>query len=314
MQSAIEHDELHDRFSAYLNDEDEEFADELRQNVEELDGVEKLKHTPTIDNVPVDDSTARSVRAIDLPPSLVFLDPWGYAGLSVDLFRAYLSNWGTDIIFFFNYNRINAALNNPTVEHHMDRMFGGTDATQSLRRELSETNSPDDRKTLITEAMNSALKDVGGDWRLSFEFRSTTSNRPSHFIFFASGSYLGFKIMKRVMSKRSSGRSDQRALFGLQREIQTNLLLDERPLGELRDSILERFQGQRLTRDKLVRLHQEETGNKHMFEEKHYNEVLRELEDEDRIEIYSTRESRRKHTYPDYVDIQFPDNEEQADE
>jgi len=35
-----------------------------------------------------------------------------------------MSVWGCDCVFFFNYNRINAGINNPGVKKHMDALFG----------------------------------------------------------------------------------------------------------------------------------------------------------------------------------------------
>ena len=57
-------------------------------------------------------------------PSLVFLDPWGYKGLSLDLVDGTTKDWGCDTILFFNYNRVNMGLNNPAVVERMTAIFG----------------------------------------------------------------------------------------------------------------------------------------------------------------------------------------------
>ena len=59
-------------------------------------------------------------------PTLFFVDPWGYKGLSLHAFNAVLKNWGCDCsLLTFNYNRINMGLNNPT--------RSGTDGNRAFR-------------------------------------------------------------------------------------------------------------------------------------------------------------------------------------
>ena len=73
---------------------------------------------------------------MNLVPTLLFVDPWGYKGLSLNLIDSVLKNWGCDCIFFFNYNRINMGLNNENVKEHMDALFGEQRANE-LRHKLS---------------------------------------------------------------------------------------------------------------------------------------------------------------------------------
>lgn len=50
-------------------------------------------------------------------------DPFGYKGLSWALIRSVIKDWGSDCVFFFNYSRINAGINNPIVNEHMEALF-----------------------------------------------------------------------------------------------------------------------------------------------------------------------------------------------
>ena len=54
----------------------------------------------------------------------MFVDPWGYKGLSLRLINSVLKDWACECIFFFNYNRINMGLGNDAVKEHMDALFG----------------------------------------------------------------------------------------------------------------------------------------------------------------------------------------------
>lgn len=314
LQMAIKDLKLRKRLYAYLNDANPAFTKELRKNIEELEGFETLQHPPTIVSQTVDESAAEAAQDVEFPPSLVFLDPWGYSGLSVDLFEAFLSNWGTDLIFFFNYNRINPGLSNEVVAKHMNRLFGGRKRADELRDALDEAISPTERQQLIVDAMRDALKMAGGEWVLNFEFRAPGADRPSHYLFFATEHPKGFDIMKSVMAKLSSGTQDRGPLFDRQREIQTSLLEEIDPLGKLKRQLIERFAGQRHTRDDLHRIHQRETGASHMFLKKHYNAVLRDLEEEGKITLHARKEGRRKGDFPKYVDIEFPESTEQPND
>jgi three-Cys-motif partner protein len=63
-------------------------------------------------------------ESIKMVPTLFFVDPFGYKGLSLRLVNAVLKNWGSDCIFFFNYNRINMGVGNDAVLQHMEALFG----------------------------------------------------------------------------------------------------------------------------------------------------------------------------------------------
>jgi three-Cys-motif partner protein len=117
-----------------------------------------------------------------LIPTLFFVDPWGYKGLSLRLINSVLRNWGCDCIFFFNYNRINMGLANPVVREHMDALFGDEKAKR-LRTELADLG-PHEREIAIVEAIGEALRDLGGKYVLPFRFRTATGARTSHHLIF----------------------------------------------------------------------------------------------------------------------------------
>ena len=82
-------------------------------------------------------------------PSLIFLDPWGYKGLCLDLINSVVKDWACECIFFFNYSRINMGLSNPTVKIHMEALFGAERA-DVLSKEL-EAMTPEERELTIVE-------------------------------------------------------------------------------------------------------------------------------------------------------------------
>lgn len=86
-----------------------------------------MKHKPIVWNNEVGSEMVKLFSSIKLVPTLFFVDPWGYKGLSLQLVNAVLKDWGCDCIFFFNYNRINMGLTNPMVQEHMAALFGEND-------------------------------------------------------------------------------------------------------------------------------------------------------------------------------------------
>src|SRR5262249_12268711 len=145
---------------------------------------------------------AESFRQVKLIPTLLFVDPWGYKGLSVALIASVLRNWGCDCIFFFNYNRINPGLSNSTVQAHMRDLFG--EEHFIVIRERIKGLRPEERESLIVEELSQALKASGANFVLPFTFRSKSGERTSHYLIFCSKHFKGYEIMKEIMAKESS--------------------------------------------------------------------------------------------------------------
>jgi len=89
-----------------------------------------------------------------LVPTLFFVDPWGYKGLSLQLVNAVVKDWACECVLFFNYNRINAGLGNDAVREHMNALFG--EHADELRQEL-EGLDPSARELTIVERLSTAL-------------------------------------------------------------------------------------------------------------------------------------------------------------
>ena len=106
-----------------FNDKDPENASTLKEALEELSGYEKLRFEPEIQTEEVGEEIVKMFEEINLIPTLFFVDPWGYKGLSLRLINSVLKDWGCECIFFFNYTRINMGLSNPSVKKHMEALL-----------------------------------------------------------------------------------------------------------------------------------------------------------------------------------------------
>jgi len=136
LEKAIADADMRERLFTIFNDANPENIRLLKVAIADLPGVETLKYQPEVDVGEVGDETARAFWKIDLVPTLLFADPWGYKGLSLDLISSFLKDWGCDCVFFFNYNRINPGLNNESVKEHMNALFG-LERARRLREKLA---------------------------------------------------------------------------------------------------------------------------------------------------------------------------------
>lgn len=199
LKQALEDDYLVEKLIAVFNDGDPQLAAELEINIEQLPGIRRLRIKPRVCNCPVSD-TAIGLRPAG--PSLLFADPWGYKGLSITLIARFLETPGSDCIFFFNYNRINAGLGWKGFDEPLGQVFGQgrAEALRSRMQGLTRT----ERERVIIGEMQAAVKGVGARCALPFRFVSANVNRTSHHLLFASTHPLGCRIMKNVMRDHSS--------------------------------------------------------------------------------------------------------------
>lgn len=202
LETALESHRLCKHLVTIFNDKNPEFSSRLQDEILSMPGVERLANQPQVTNIAVGAELTDLFRGLRLIPTLFFIDPWGYKGLSIDLIGATIRNWGCDCIFFFNYNRINPGISNSSVVERMNELFGRVRADE-LRAQVAN-RTPDERQNVIIDALTQALGDVGGKYVLPFEFESQSGQRPSHYIIFVSKAFLGYHIMKEVMAAQSS--------------------------------------------------------------------------------------------------------------
>ena len=90
---------LRDVTQLFFNDEKPEFVEVLKKEVADFPGIETLKYKPVFRAKSIDRGVIPKIREVKVP-TLFFADPWGYAGISVDLIEASIAHWGSDFLFF----------------------------------------------------------------------------------------------------------------------------------------------------------------------------------------------------------------------
>lgn len=302
LEKAIGHDVMRDRLVAIFNDKDEANTNSLQEAINGLPGVDTLKHRPQVSSHEVGEEIVKMFEQMKLVPTLFFVDPWGYKGLSLRLVNSVLKDWGCDCIFFFNYNRINMGLNNEAVREHMNALFG-QERADDLRKRL-EPLSPSERELLIVEELCSALRALGPRYVLPFRFKDDRGARTSHHLIFVSKGFKGYEIMKEIMAKECSTKEQGVPSFEYNpvdarlAGRQQLLFQLSRPLDDLGNMLLTEFAGQTITMQSIYEQHNVDRP----YIKKNYKEVLMELETAGKI----TASAHRKNTFGDTVRATFP--------
>jgi three-Cys-motif partner protein len=288
-----------------FNDKDEKNSNDLQNTISEIPRIETLKYKPMVYSQEVGEEIVKMFENMNLVPTLFFVDPWGYKGLSLRLVNSVLKNWGCDSIFFFNYNRINMGMNNKAVQEHMQALFGEEKAI-ALKNELNGKNSSQ-RELLIIEELCQALKAYGSRYVLPFRFKNDRGKRTSHHLIFVSKHFRGYEIMKDIMAREST--SDTQGVPSFEYNPadflpqQTLLFQLSRPFDDLKEDLLDKFRGQRLTMQEIYEKHNVDTR----YVKKNYKNVLRQLYDDGSIEAISLeKKPPRKGTFGDKIIATFP--------
>lgn len=301
LELAIGDPSLRDRLVTIFNDEDPDHTKSLASEVVKLPGIKTLKYAPIIQTGNVGDGLADNLKSSRLIPVFCFIDPFGYKGLSLGLVQGAIKDWGSECVFFFNYNRINAGLSNPLVDKHMEALFGA-DSAAFLRVALKGC-TPEQREALILEHLALALKEMGGKYVLPFRFRDSNGTRSTHHLVFVSKNVKGYEIMKGIMAKESSTHDQGVASLEYSpADASTPLLFSlQRPLDNLAEELLSKFAGRTMLMIQVYDEHHVDTP----FIAKNYKDALKFLEKQKQIEV----EAHRIGTFGDNVVVQFPPKE-----
>lgn len=286
-------DYMRNHIVTWFNEKDAVLYGELKKNIFNIKNIDSLAHRPIIKNDIVDLRTPEWFAKRTLIPCFSFIDPAGYAGLSLNLLQALGKDFGSDIIFFFNFNDINRGLTNEKVVDHMKCLFGENSYNMLLDK---IDKSPEDREAIIINEMAVALKREGLTFVLPFRFKLEGKNRTSHYLIFASKKFLGYKIMKEIMHK--AGEKDCEGIGKFEfipscdkrAGIQLSIVdLYNSSLDDLGNHLVNTYQGKSGTLDKLY----ERDACNNRFLIKHYKEVILKLEQEGKVWCNPPKEDRR---------------------
>ena len=310
LEKAVEDEDIREMLVSVFNDVNSDHVQNLQDAIDSSPMIGNLKRKPIVRNMEVGEEVTQVLEHIKAIPTLFFVDPWGYKGLTLQLISSVIKNWGCDCIFFFNYNRINMDIDNPPVIEHMNALFGKEQA-EELRIKLKAMR-PFERELSIIEAISQSLKQKAGQYVLPFCFKDTNRRRSSHHLIFVSKNIRGYQIMKEIMAKESSDSEQGVPSFEYNPAPyrQTLLFGYSRPLDDLADMLLTNFAGRTMTMRQIFDLHNVGTP----YVERNYKDILTNLEIEGKIQAEPPASNRPKRdgkvTFGPKVKVTFPTREE----
>lgn len=304
LEQAIANPRFHDCLVTYFNDKDEESSSTLTAEIKRLPGIEKLKYQPNVQTEEIGAEIVKMFEELNLVPTLFFVDPWGYKGLSLRLINSVLKDWACECIFFFNYTRVNMGISNPVVKEHMKALFGSERALR-VTEKLKGT-SVAQRELMIVEEICAALKEMGGKFVLPFRFKNAIGTRTSHHLIFVSKHPLGYGIMKDIMAKESSSNEQGVAKFEYNPADKSQKLLFalSQPLDDLTGILLDRYAGKSMSVQEIFDDHNVDTP----YIMKNYKSVLMSLYQEGAIKAHRpSGKNIRKNSFPEDIIVSFPE-------
>jgi three-Cys-motif partner protein len=284
-----------------FNDSDRQFCSRLQAEIDAIPGVSALRYKPEVGSEAVGERVSSLFAGTRMVPTLTFIDPWGYKGLSRGLIGSVIKDFGCEAVFFFNYNRINPAVANGKVEAHMEALFS-SGRLEMLRQTLWGAPKAD-REPLLLRALGDSLQELGGKYIIPFRF-VRKGGRVSHYICFVTKSRLGYAIMKDVMAKRGSVDQDGVPIFEYYPLANGRQLTfpDESPLTQLPADLLAAFSHRALSVQQVFDQHN--VGRPFLL--KHYQKVLRDLESAGSIRCSPPSNERRPGTLAKGTLVHFP--------
>jgi three-Cys-motif partner protein len=305
LETILNNPDLTDRMLTLFNDKDTANIESLKEAINQIKGIERLKHHPDFFNEEIGDEIVKMFSEQKLIPTFFFVDPWGYKGLSLNLVSSIIKDWGCDCVFFFNYNRVNMGVDNEAVKQHMVSLFG--EEQLAIVRSECQDKSPVEREMIVVEGLCNILRKSGSRFVLPFRFRNDEGTRTSHHLIFLSKSFRGYDIMKDIMYNESSSKDGEVASFEYNprdmRYRQRLLFELSRPLDDLQDMLLQDYSGQTIDFDRLYENHSVDKP----YVRKNYKDVLKKLLDDGKITAVSRKTGKppRKGTFSEEMRITF---------
>lgn len=310
LERAIAKPALADNLVTIFNDEDPEAVKKLQAEVDALPGIDTLALKPVVMNSTVGPETEQYFKSTSRVPSLTFIDPFGYVGLTRDLIEGVTRNWGSDCIFFFSYSSINRALSTSIFTSRMEAIFGPERAAQ-LEGQMqaikgSHGNNPAMREEIIVDALTEALEELNQGQSYVRTFRFKKGKRTSHMLVFVTKSPKGYRVMNEIMAKEGFRDGKGIPFYTYYDEPPPANKLFYEEFDQLKDELCEKYAGMTKT---MLEIYEEHSLRRNYIAI-NYKDALNELEAEKRIVAEPPAGERPmrfgKRTFGDKTIVTFP--------
>lgn len=175
-------------------------------------------------------------KGTHLAPTFAFIDPFGFAGVPMEVIARIAKNPSCECMITFMYESINRFLSVAEIEVHYDQLFG----TTSWRKVRTE-REPEKRRDGIVNLYGQQLNEVARfKHNRTFEMVNM-GNRTEYFLFFATNNRHGISKMKVAMWKADPVQGE---VFSDRTQTDQLVLIEPEPnLSHLIDLLRQRFLG-----------------------------------------------------------------------
>jgi hypothetical protein len=200
---------------------------------------------------------------------------------------------------------MNLPTQKPTLRESRMRELFGARRFELLRADLDHVSGPTARESVIIRHLCDALRDVGGEYVLTFVITDKHGTRTQQYLIYVTKSTKGLTIMKEIMAGQSTEQILCDAEYGFspassgQATLLTNLYP---PTDTLADELLKRFAGRCI---KVSDVYSEHGTTTH-FRERDYKKALKKLESESRIAVDPPADKRKRDTLSNDALLTFP--------
>ena len=228
----------------------------------------------------------------DLPPTLAFLDPFGYSEVSFKLITRLLKYPRCELLFTFMYGFVNRFLDKDH-ENAVDKLYG----TKSWR-EAREISNTDDRLTFLLNLYVTQLKNTGMKFVRTFTMMDS-DKKIIYDLIFATKHWKGMDEMKKSMLKIVNS-----GTYTFSDRIDTNQTYfinqndDESWIDDASKLIFERFSGKEINLEEIKIFVLADTPFRFL------KKILMQMEKNGKI-ISVTKRNNNKLTYDDNCMIEF---------
>lgn len=268
--------------------------------------INTLKIPKNIKIVPINDKFTNILSSIlkfledqqrNLAPSFVFIDPFGFSGISFNIIKKIMSYKKCEVFITFMYEEINRFIANKKIWNCLDDTFG----TDTWRKIINVYN-PEERKIKLFSLYKDQLISEAKITYINAFTMLNKSNKPDYFLFFGTNNIKGLSAMKRAMWKADPSGSFRFSDFSYNPG--QGFLIEPKPDYELlKKIILDKFKGKTISLGELEVF----VLTKTPFLETHYKkQILLPLQDSNPpvIEIIAD-EDRRKNSFKPHYKIKF---------
>lgn len=310
MKKILSDDFLTKNCLTYFNDKNHDYVVKLKENLEKLDNYNCLGYEPYFSNEHVSLGLFKNITDANIIPTLSFIDPFGFKGISAELLNFLIRSFGCDLVLFFNYNQINRSINIDSVKKHISSIFT-QQKYQELLAILKDVSCPSERENIILTKFYEAINNCYNPnnrrnkklYIFPFRFQFEHKNRTSHYVIFLTKNKIALSIMKEIMWRLDNNKINQIASYEyIPNNNQINIVnMFNTDYTTLKRDILNLLKFKEMEVKKIIN-HFVET----IYIGKNIKYALKELEKENKITV---KGRFRKGTMPDKAIILINNNE-----